>query len=221
METSSARRHTRPHLAATGAKQAHPTESGAPSSSLLTSTSVRACAGIRPNGNRCRARASAGHDFCTFHRADLQEALRAGRVLGGRQRRYVPLNDLEQKFAVHLSLGLDSRGGIQAGLDNLLRLAFIGRVSPRYISALTRIYATALRNLEKTDRDTEDHTFGAYFAGLVANHRLQLDVELAAREEKAAAERAGRDAAEAIRKLIEECETGEPGVETPGSAASA
>jgi hypothetical protein len=187
---------------------------------LLTGTSERLCAGIRANGERCRARASAGHDFCSFHRSDLQETFHAGRVRGGLQRRY-EVTALEEQEASRLSLRLDSRGGIQAGLDNLLRLIFIGKVSPKYIAAVARIYATALRNIERTNTDAEDHTFAAYRAGLAANQRLQAEVEIANLERKAAAERARHLVTEAIRMLVDESDGDQPSAETPGSARPA
>jgi hypothetical protein len=169
---------------------------------LLTGTSRGLCAGIRANGERCRARASTGHDFCSFHRSDLQGAFHAGRVRGGLQRR-IGLADLDEEAAARLSLGLDSRGGIQAGLENLLRLAFLGKISPRYIAAVTRIYATALRNIERTAADSEDHTFGAYSAGLVANHRLHAEVEAAELAAAEAAASARQDFEQAILKLAD------------------
>jgi hypothetical protein len=167
---------------------------------LLTSTSQRLCAGIRANGERCRARASSGHDFCSFHRADLRGAFHAGRVRGGLQRPY-ELSALEDQAALRLSVGLDSRGGIQAGLDNLLRMIFSDRISPKHIPAVARIYALALRNIERTDTTAEDHTFSAYAAALAANQMLQAEVEAAAREQEAAARRAADALTRTLRGL--------------------
>jgi hypothetical protein len=167
---------------------------------LLTSRIQRTCAGIRANGERCRARASAGYEFCSFHRGDLAEALHAGRIRGGLQRRY-DVTTREADEAARLSLGLDSRGGIQAGLDNLLRLVLSGKVSPKYIAAVARIYATALRNIERADTTAEDHTFSAYVAALAANQKLQAEVDAAARAEAAAARRAAEAFTRALRGL--------------------
>ncbi len=203
METSTARHNPGPILAPTGTEQAPPAESESPCSPLLTSTSQRLCAGIRANGERCRARASTGHDFCSFHRADLQRAFHAGRVRGGLQRRY-ELNALEEQGALQLSLGLDSRGGIQAGLDNLLRMIFSERVSPRYIAAMARIYAIALRNIEKTDTNAEDHTLSAYAAVLAANQKLQAEVAAAHSAREASARHARNAVTEALRKFVDE-----------------
>jgi hypothetical protein len=181
---------------------------------LLTGKSKRLCSGIRANGERCRARASAAHDFCSFHRSDLQETFHAGRVRGGQQRRY-ELTSLEENAASLLSLGLDSRGGIQAGLDNLLRQVFLGKVAPKYIAALTRIYATALRNIERTDRDTGDHTFETYAAVLASHQELNAAADSAARAREAAAARASHDAAEAIRRLFEGSAAAQPPAQAP------
>lgn len=213
-------RGARPTLAPTGAEQAQPAESATPCSPLLTSASPRLCAGIRANGERCRARASSGHDFCSFHRVDLREAFHAGRVRGGLQRRF-ELTGLDEQAASRLSLGLDSRGGIQAGLDTLLRLVFAGKVSPKYIAAVTRIYATALRNIEHTGTGAEDHTFAAYDAALAANHRLHAEVEAAALQRQAAAERARQALTEALRRLVDESYAHElppPSPAAPGRA---
>ena len=213
-------RGARPTLPRAGTEQAQPAESDLPCSPLLTSTSPRLCAGIRANGERCRARASATHDFCSFHRGDLQEAFHAGRVRGGLQRRF-ELTALDEQAASRLSLGLDSRGGIQAGLDNLLRLVFAGKVSPKYIAAVTRIYATALRNIEHTGAGTEDHTFAAYPAALAANHRLHAEVEAAALERQAAAERARQMLTEALRRLVDESAGHQPPPGTPATPGHA
>ncbi len=203
MEPSATPRRHSDHLPPTGTEQAQPAESETPCSSLLTSKTERLCAGIRANGERCRARASALHDFCSFHRGDLQETLRAGRVRGGQQRRY-EITALEEQAASLLSLGLDSRGGIQAGLDNLLRQVFLGKVAPKYIAAVTRIYATALRNIERTEAGAEDHTFNAYTAGLAANHRLRAEVEAANQAREAAELRRRNEHQEAVRRLLDE-----------------
>ena len=217
MKPSAARKNRSPHLAATGAKLAHPAESGAPSSSLLTRTSVRACTGIRANGERCRARASTGYDFCSFHRADLKDTLQAGRVRGGQQRRY-EFATREEAVADQLSLRLDSRGGIQAGLDQLLRLAFTGEASPRYLGAVVRIYATALRNLERAE--LEDHTLGAYPVGLVANRRFQARARATRRMVRARNQQEYEAARDAFSKLIEQAMSDLPS-ESPEGLAGA
>jgi hypothetical protein len=170
---------------------------------LLTSTSARLCAGIRADGQRCRARATAGHDFCSFHRGDLQDTFQEGRVRGGSRRRYLVTSG-EEEVAVRLCLGLDSRGGIQAGLETLLRLAFFDQIDPRCIPALTRIYATALRNIDQSERNTGAEPLADYTAGLALNHRFHLSLASASRAaESTRADTMARTSAETERAILQ------------------
>lgn len=172
------RRGTRPapaHLPA-GNQQATPSESEAPCSSLLTGNSAPTCAGIRNSGQRCRGRRSAGHAFCSFHRLDLQGTIRDGRVEGGRRRHY-EFSELEEHNASQVALRLDSRGGVQGAIDSVLRQLFLGRVSPAYVSATARLFNVALRNLDHTDRESEDHSLGEYIPSIANLARLREQLE--------------------------------------------
>lgn len=156
---------TRHLQGATSTQQAATFESEAPCSSLLTGTAERLCAGIRVNGERCRARASGGYEFCSFHRADLQETVQNGRVQGGRHRQY-ELNALDAENAAAISVRLDSRGGVQGVIDYVLGEFLAGKLHPRGVHAAASLLNAALRNLDHTERTVEDHTLGQYLPSI-------------------------------------------------------
>ncbi len=189
---------TNPALASTSAskQQAASSESDDPSSSLLTSTNARFCSGIRKDGERCRVRASTGYDFCAFHRPDTREAFIAGRAEGGRAGRY-RVRPLEEQIGEHLALRLDSRGGIQGSIDNVLRMLVFGGISPAYANAATRLIAAVLRNLDHTNREAEDHSLDQYLSSISNHVRIQTSMhESESRVAEAAQQRLATQAQE-------------------------
>jgi hypothetical protein len=171
-------------------EQVSPPEPAAASSYLLTGTEIVSCAGIRKDGERCRARATATNGFCSFHRSDLDETVRAGRIAGGRARSF-ELTGMESVQASVATLGLDSRGGIQGVLDATLRQLFLGRISPDYVGAVVRLVNAALRNLEHTDPETEDHSLDQYSPSIANLAEMTASLEeQQARAHAAAAARA-------------------------------
>jgi hypothetical protein len=157
---------------------------------LVTGTQIPTCAGIRKDGERCRARATAANGFCSFHRSDLDETVRAGRIAGGRARAN-DVTGLETVQASVTTLGLNSRGGIQGVLDATLRQLFLGKITPDYVAAVVRLVNAALRNLDHTDPETEDHSLGQYSPSLlnVADMTARIEDEQARARALSAARR--------------------------------
>jgi hypothetical protein len=113
-----------------------------------TSSESYQCEAVSSSGKPCRAGIGSGAQFCYFHDPEHEETRRASSALGGhnaaRNRR--PLHPVD------VDIGLSDREGIEAILSAVIRLEFLGHISPTRSRNILRAASIALRGLERRPR---------------------------------------------------------------------
>ena len=104
-----------------------------------------ACEEIKSNGERCRAMAMAGSQYCFFHDPSVSEARKAAQRQGGQA------NGQEVLPADLADVPLHSGKDVAAFLAETINQVRKGRVSPKIASTVGYLSSLLMKALDTTD----------------------------------------------------------------------